>query len=203
MADELELDLDPIEADERKPPRPLMGVTDERRLEWVRMIHADAEVVGNDPGVMRFNVPGIGDGRLRLRDALRLRDHPEWIAQATVRRYTASGRTAREWLAFERGLEWYGYAWVYETEPATLGAMVVLNAFQLLEDIQTRPGCLVRPSTGRGHLHHAPGGAEFYTVDLTHIREQTIATVIDGVHDWDDSILAADPAPVAVQESLL
>lgn len=108
---------------------------------------------------------------LRTRDAAWLVGYPERAWQVTVRAKTPGGADAEEFQKMQDGrtVE-YAYGFVRGNE---LYRAVVLNAANLAGDIIDRPGCLI-PASRSVMTHHAPGGAEFYVVDIRRLRPDTV-----------------------------
>lgn len=136
----------------------------------------------------------------RIRDARSVKGDPLRMNEVTIRRRVPSGDDAAEWAALQRAPHSaaLAYGWLDPSAaPPDLVAYVYLDAHLLLEDIEERPGCIVR-AAGNRPLHHAPGGAEFYVVDLRRICPDTILTSYGNIR-W-----GTDPAPArqADQESL-
>ena len=135
--------------------------------------------------------------KYRVRDASSVAADPQRLNEATVRYRTAGGAVTKEWrdITDPRLVNaCLAYGWLDRDEDRLI-AYIVLHAPYLREDILERPGCLVPAGHGR-MLHHAPGGAEFYVVDLRKILPDTVLTSYGNV-EW-----ATHPARVAVQEEL-
>lgn len=119
-----------------------------------------------------------------------------WEQQVTVRVRTAGHRVAAEWKGLQHGdIDFLAYGILESPDAgAELLTYAILHGPELAEDITRRPGCLVQTAPGKGVLHHAPGGAEFYVVDLRHLRPETCyrATLRVG----------SDPAPLVEQDAL-
>jgi len=131
----------------------------------------------------------------RVRDVDDLTARPDRIHEMTVRVKAKGGKTeAEEWTRIRAGaVDTLAYAWLDRAQHR-LSAYVLADAHALLEDITTRPGCLILDPAKR-RTHHAPGGAEFYVVDIRRVRPETIqiSTV-----PW-----ASDTSPIAVQDGML
>lgn len=108
---------------------------------------------------------------LRTRDAAWLHGYPERAWQVTVRAKTAGGADAEEFQSMQDGrIAEYAYGYV---QGNSLHRAVVLDAGALAADIIERPGCLI-PASRSVVTHHAPGGAEFYVVDIRRLRPTTV-----------------------------
>lgn len=131
----------------------------------------------------------------RVRDArTKAWDDADRRHQVTVRVRTAKGDEAAEWTDIKNGrIRRLVYGWLGDDG---LESVVVLDPERLAEDILDRPGCLVPPTTGSTLTHHAPGGAEFYVVDIRRVSRHTVLRG-EGPIEW-----ATRPAEVAYQGSL-
>ena len=111
----------------------------------------------------------------RTRDASALLGYPDRGFQVTVRVSTAGGSHAEEFQRMQdREIGEYAYGWL---AGRTLHRAVVLNAPKLAQDILDRPGCLV-PASRTRLAHHAPGGAEFYVVDIRRVTPDVVIRTV-------------------------
>lgn len=132
----------------------------------------------------------------RVRNVEDLDNDPDRIHQVTVRYQTKTGGIADEWLALHNDSKLI-YGWL-DVEAEAIKAYAVLDGRPLVQAITERPGVLVAPahptgkSARRKLIHHAPGGAQFYVVDMRRLP--------DGVVSQCSFPLDREPAPLGAQE---
>lgn len=152
----------------------------------------------HEEGVRAF-LPILGKGHdspvVRIRDISDAAKDPQRLNEVTVRYVTPSGRRATEWMDLDGGRN-IAYGWLGR-ESQTIHAYVILHGSGLLDAIDHRPGCLVPDPRRRSRMvHHAPGGAMFYVVNLRHIPPDIILASHGG-EGW-----GTEPAPVVEQGEL-